>query len=69
VLFPDLEEEYNYYRDRVLGYIREIIRFLDSIKDTIGKNASLKEYYDEMVAIIVKMKELLSKNCIENLTT
>lgn len=66
--FPDLDEEYNYYRDRVLGYIREIERWLedDTIKNAISKNAILKSLYKDVYGAIKKMKEILNVRCIKD---
>ncbi len=65
--FPDLEAEYKYYRDRALGYIREVLRFLDSIQNTIAKVPAIKPFYDGIVVAILKMKERLSgTECTEN---
>ncbi len=66
--FPDLQEEYNYYRDRVLGYLREIERFLDSIVDTVSNVPELKDAFAKIHAAIIKLKNLLleAKRCIEN---
>lgn len=64
--FPDLDEEYNYYRDRVLGYIREIERWLDGVKDDIAKIAILKTLYEKIVPAIKLMKEILAARCIKD---
>jgi hypothetical protein len=64
--FPDLEEEYSYYRDRVLGYLREIIRWLDNIEAAFQKVPVLKEFYDKFRDAILKLREILSARCIEH---
>ena len=66
--FPDLDEEYNYYRDRVLGYIREIERWLEdeTVKNGISKNATLKSLYQTVYPAIKKMKEMLGARCIKD---
>lgn len=63
--FPDLEEEYSYYRDRVLGYIREILRWLASVKNSLGKNKSTQVYYEKILKAILTMNELLGQKCID----
>ncbi len=55
--FPDLEEEYNYYRDRVLGYLRFYIDWLQPKKGAIFK---------EILKLIKSMMNLLlERRCIE----
>ena len=65
--FPELEEEYNYYRDRVLGYIREIERWLESVKSiATSSNSAYKEFYAEVVkAINIMQEDLTVARCIE----
>ena len=79
--FSDLEEEYNYYRDRVLGYLREIASWIEYVIPSVEK--LLKTYTDSgstppevLIALyeklkiirerILKMMEVLSKRCLEN---
>ena len=86
--FPDLEEEYSYYRDRATGYLKEISRWLESLRVTLDKlrgalvNATnmqgngkkdqveilqkVFDYYDRLVEIINKMRELLKEPCLES---
>ncbi|MDZ4749826.1 MAG: carboxypeptidase-like regulatory domain-containing protein [Saprospiraceae bacterium] len=64
--FPDLQEEYNYYRDRVLGYLREIERWLDYLEDMMMNNAQLKPFYEKVLSSIKLMHEiLLNIRCLE----
>ena len=66
--FPDLDEAYNYYRDRVLGYIREIERWLEDevSKDALSKNVTLKSLHEIIYPAIKKMKELLAVRCVKD---
>lgn len=76
--FADLEAEYNYYKDRVLGYLREIERWIDGfiilIQDLIKKDPKndtpeLKEFYDalkKLREIIFSMQKILEAPCIES---
>lgn len=56
--FPDLDEDYNYYRDRVLGYMREYLHILDLIPNTLSQN---------MANEIKKMMDVLLKaRCLKD---
>ena len=66
--FPDLEEEYSYYRDRATGYIKEILRWLDDIQQLLEKNEDAKKflaYYELIIDAIKKMQELLKTPCLD----
>lgn len=56
--FPDLEEEFSYYRDRVLGYMREWLYQLDKVPSS--------PIFNNIRGQIMIMIEILSKTfCIE----
>lgn len=66
--FPDLEEEYSYYRDRASGYIKEFIRWLEEVKETLEKYDEAKKflaYYEKIIDAIRKMQSLLEIPCLD----
>jgi len=69
--FPDLEEEYSYYRDRVLGYLREFIFWFEQVQklDTYPVlNKRFEDHPNIIYEILKKIYELLlSIRCIEHL--
>lgn len=68
--FPDLEEEYNYYRDMVLGYLREFIFWFEQLKPRKNYeelNIRFEGQPDKMYDSLRKLNEILLKiRCIED---
>jgi hypothetical protein len=66
--FPDLEEEYSFYRDRAMGYLKEVMRWLDEMRDLIkqGKNTkAIVPYYELIAKAIKKMMAILDTPCLD----
>lgn len=68
--FPDLEEEFNYYRDRVLGYLREFIFWFEKVRkleNYPALNDRFEGQPDKMYECLKILSEILTKTrCIED---
>ncbi|GEO11927.1 carboxypeptidase-like regulatory domain-containing protein [Segetibacter aerophilus] len=66
--YTDLDEEYNYYRDRVLGYLKEIQRwlaFVEPIFTGSGGSPETKKFFQDFKMGIDTMAKLLKEiRCI-----
>lgn len=66
--FPDLEEEYSYYRDRATGYLKEVLRWLEGVREVLVKvkdSGKFMPYYDSVFSSIKIMRELLEQECLD----
>jgi hypothetical protein len=68
--FPDLEEEFNYFRDRALGYIRELIFWFEQVRQMDAFPALDKKFEDHPNQIFERLNKiyeiLLKIRCIEH---
>jgi hypothetical protein len=66
--FPDLEEEYSYYTDRASGYLREVLYWMDGVRemlDDVDSAQAFLKYYDQVLTSIKEMQEYLKEKCID----
>lgn len=52
--FPDLDEDYNYYRDRVLGYMREYLFILEQLPTPLSQGMIV--HIKNMIEILLKAR-------------
>lgn len=69
--FPDLEEEFSYYSDRVLGYLREFIFWFEQVQKLDAYpdlNKRFEDHPNQIYERLQKIKEILMRiRCIEHL--